>query len=96
MIASFADDVAEGIFHGNHSHAVRENFPLPLMKVAERKLDLLNTINDLDVLLALPEHKNSRAGRDRHGKISIPIDERWCIQFRWNNNSVEDVEILIA
>lgn len=96
MITSFSDDVAEGIFHGNYSHAVREHFPISLRKVAERKLDLLNSTNDLDVLLNLPEHKNSRAGRDRHGKLSIPIDDRWCIQFRWSEHNVEDVEILVA
>jgi toxin HigB-1 len=96
MITSFADEIAKGIFHGDHSHAVREHFPMTLVKTAERKLDLLNCVNDLDELLALPEHKNSRAGRDRHGKISIPIGDQWCIQFRWSQNSVEDVEILIA
>jgi|GEM_PF-1413047 len=95
VITSFADDVAEGIFHGNHSHAVREHFPLPMIKVAERKLDLLNSINDLDTLLALPEHKNSRAGRDRQGKISIPIDDRWCILFRWDKNGAEEIEIKV-
>ncbi|HEY2811741.1 MAG TPA: hypothetical protein VGJ00_10195 [Rhabdochlamydiaceae bacterium] len=96
MINSFADDLAKEIFHGDISHHVREHFPLPLVKVAERKLDLLNCINDLELLLSLPEHRNNRAGRDRHGKISIPIDDRWCIQFRWGSNSVDDVEIKIA
>jgi proteic killer suppression protein len=93
MIISFADEVAQGIFDGVHSHAVRIHFPMPLVKVAERKFDLINSINDLDELLALPEHKNARAGRDRHGMISIPIDDRWCIQFRWVNHGAEDIQI---
>ena len=96
MITSFADDVAKGIFHGNHSHAVREHFPILFEKGGRAKARPSQFHHDLDVLFNLPEHKNSRAGRDRHGKLSIPIDDRWCIQFRWSEHGVEEVEILVA
>ena len=96
MIHSFADDVAREVFHGILSHRVKEHFPSSLLKVAERKLDILNCAHNLDEFLNLPEHKNSRAGRDRQGKMSIPIDDRWCVLFRWGAHGAEDVEIKVA
>lgn len=96
MIRSFADKRAHDIFHGITSHAVRKEFPLPLVKTAQRKLDLLNGADDLTHIMEMPEYRNGRFVRGGKEKYVIPINEEWCIAFRWNRDGVDDVEIKAA
>ncbi len=96
MIRSFADKVAHDIFHGIHSSTVRKQLPLPLVQIAERKLDLLNAVKDLTSIMELPDHRNDRFVRGGKEKYVIPINAQWCIAFRWNRDGIDEVEIKAA
>ncbi len=91
MIKSFSDKSTEAIFHGIYTHGVRKSFSSALVKAAERKLDLLNSIDSFDHLKTIPSIR-AEAARDAHGKYSIPIDREWRLVFGWNDGP-ENVEI---
>lgn len=91
MIQSFADKDTEDIFHGVYSHSIRKNFTSHLVKLAQRKMDLLNCAISLEALRMIPANKVELV-RDVGGKYSIPIYEDWRILFRWNL-APEEVEI---
>lgn len=91
VIKSFADQLTEDLFHGVHTHVIRKKLSMRLVKEAQRKLDLLNVVEDLESLRTLPSHKVELV-RDVGGKYSIPVHRNWRILFRWNKDP-EDVEI---
>ena len=92
MIQSFDDAVAEEIFHGIYSHAVRKKFSSQLVTELERKLDLLNAAESLESLHWIPSIKAEAGVRDAHGKYSIPLDPNWRLAFGWNGGP-EYIEI---
>jgi proteic killer suppression protein len=94
MIASFANQMTEDLFHGNGSHRLREHVPIFLVKTAERKLDILNAAEDLDSLRLLPNNRIAHLDHNAHGKYKMPIGEGWALAFRWNNEDAYDVEIV--
>ena len=96
MLRSFANKITEDIFHGNHSHTVREAFPLALVYVAERKLDMLNSLGNFEHLKQIPANRNGKVCRDTKGRYSMPIDDRWCIAFQWNGEGSDEVEIKVG
>lgn len=91
MIKSFADKETEEIFHGINSHAIRKQFSSGMIKLAQRKLDLLNCAESLETLRMIPANTYDLV-RDVGGKYSIPIFENWRVLFRWDD-SPSDVEI---
>jgi len=93
MIKSFANEITERIFQGIHTHTIRKEFPQGVIRQAERRLDILNSVQDLESLTLIPSMKAEAAVRDSHGKYSIPLMEGWRIAFRWNHENAEDVEI---
>jgi proteic killer suppression protein len=96
MILSFADHLTEEVFHGVHSHEVRKKLQGILVKAAERKLDLLNTVENMDELKAIPSHKPDSPLRDGQGKYSIPIHGDLRLAFEWNQGNASKVEIKYA
>jgi plasmid maintenance system killer protein len=92
MIISFDDQLTEQIFHGIYSHKVRKEMPPQLIKKSQRRLDLLNSSQNLESLQAIPSLKKEACVRDAHGKYSIPIEGGWRIAFGWNDGP-ENVEI---
>ncbi len=95
MIKSFANQESEEIYHGIHTHTIRKDLSSFLLKVAERRMDILNCVDSLeDLALCLPAYKGEVGVRDGHGKYSIPIDDPyWRITFRWDNKDAFDVEV---
>lgn len=94
MIKSFANQETEQLYHGIHTHHLRKLLPSHLVKVAERRLDILNCIESLDHLKScFPGDSWEAAVRDAHNKYSIPIEGNWRIAFRWDNSDAHDVEI---
>lgn len=91
MIHSFADKETEDIFHGINSHAIRKKYSSGMIKLAQRKLDLLNCAENLETLRTIPANTYGLV-RDVGGKYSIPVfEENWRILFRWDD-SPSDVE----
>jgi len=93
MITSFEDKLTEEVFHGVHSHEVRKKLQGFLVKAAERKLDLLNTVGNLEELKAIPSHQPDSPLRDGQDKYSIPIQGDLRLAFEWNQGNASKVEI---
>jgi proteic killer suppression protein len=94
MIKSFANQETEEIYNGIRTHAIRKLLPAHLLKVAQRKMDILNCIDSFEHLATwFPAEKGEAAVRDAHGKYSLAIDGNWRIAFRWDIKDALDVEI---
>jgi plasmid maintenance system killer protein len=92
MIKTFADKFTENIFQGIYTRKVHGT-PHGLIKQAQRKLDLLNGLDDLESLRKIPAFSPDGYSRDSKDTYSIPIEGNWRLAFRWNENASHDVII---
>lgn len=90
MIRSFRDRDAERLFRREPI----KRLPKSLMRVALRKLMLLDAADRLEDLRVPPGNRLEKLTKDRLGQHSIRINDQWRICFRWQSNGVEDVEIV--
>lgn len=90
MIESFASKETEKVFQGE----VSRKLPLPIQKVARRKLLYLDDAEDLVDLYAPPGNRLEKLRGDREGQYSIRINNQWRICFQWINNQAREVEIV--
>jgi plasmid maintenance system killer protein len=93
MIKSFANEDTANIYNGIYTHTIRKLLPSHLVKVAQRKMDILNCTDSTNIASCFPGEKGQISIRDAHGKYSIPIDENWRIAFGWDQDNAIDVEI---
>ncbi|HUD01653.1 MAG TPA: hypothetical protein VMR37_04960 [Rhabdochlamydiaceae bacterium] len=94
MLKSFQDEVSEEIYHGIYTHTIRKFLPAHLVKVAQRKMDILNCTDSENLESCFPCEKGEAGVRDAHGKYSIPIGEgNWRIAFHWDQDDAIDVEV---
>jgi toxin HigB-1 len=90
VIRSFRDRDAERLFKRERIRRL----PPELLRVALRKLILLDAATSLlDLRVPPANHLEKRAG-DRTGQHSIRINEQWRICFRWSGGDAHDVEIV--
>jgi proteic killer suppression protein len=90
MIRSFASKAAEAIFNDQQS----PELPSTIQNTARRKLvqiDLAQNLNDLRVP---PGNRLEALKGTRLGQLSIRINVKWRICFKWTPNGVGDVEIV--
>jgi len=92
MIASFADEATEALFHGEGGKAIRR-IPSDIRSVALRKLDLLNAAHELLDLRVPPGNRLEALKGELRGKHSIRINDQWRIIFRWEKGDAHEVEI---
>ena len=90
MIRSFRDRDAERLFRWEPI----KRLPKSLLRVALRKLMLLDAADRLEDLRVPPGNRLEKLTKDRIGQLSIRINDQWRICFRWQSNGVEDVEIV--
>lgn len=90
MIASFASNETEKIFHGR----ISKKLPKDIQRTARRKLIYLDDAEDLQDLLAPPGNRLEKLKGDRAGQYSIRINDQWRICFNWSGNKARDVEIV--
>ena len=90
MIRSFRDRDAERLFRREPI----KRLPKSLLRVALRKLMLLDAADRLEDLRVPPGNRLEKLTKDRIGQHSIRINDQWRICFRWQSNGVEDVEIV--
>ena len=64
-----------------------------MVRVAQRKLFMLDNADELDDLRAPPGNRLEALKRDRAGQHSIRINDQFRICFRWVDGGAEDVEI---
>jgi len=69
-------------------------FGLPLQRLAQRKLAMLDAAEALNDLMIPPGNRLERLSGDRKGQHSIRINDQWRICFRWSNGDAFDAEIV--
>ena len=69
-----------------------KGFPGGIMKVARRKLSMLDAARKLEDLLAPPANRLEALKGDRKGQYSIRVNDQWRFCFIWTENGPSDVE----
>jgi toxin HigB-1 len=93
MIASFGDDATEDLYHGRMTNRVRK-FPPVIIRVALRKLDMLNAVDLVDELREPPGNRLEVLKGDLTGYYSVRVNEQWRIIFQWKDNNEYRVSIV--
>jgi proteic killer suppression protein len=93
LIQTFGDKRTEDLFQGISSRETRK-FPADLIKVAVRKLDMLNAAYQLEDLRSPPGNRLEALKGDLKGFYSIRINDQWRIIFQWQNSNVLAVKIV--
>jgi proteic killer suppression protein len=94
MIRSFRDQATEDIFNGRDSKPARRRCPRGLWKIAARKLEQLDSADDLQDLRVPPGNRLEALSGNRAGQFSIRINVRYRICFTWTELGPADVEIV--
>jgi len=90
MISNFKGKFAEQVWRGT----VGKGFPADLVRVAQRKLAMLNAAVSLDTLRVPPSNHLEALKTDRAGQHSIRINDQFRICFVWRDGHATDVEIV--
>jgi proteic killer suppression protein len=93
VIRDFADAGTEDVFNGRNSKPARAVCPKRLWPVARRKLDQLDSVEQLGELRVPPGNRLEALGGDREGEHSVRINEQYRICFRWSEEGPTGVEI---
>ncbi len=93
MIVSFKDQATENIFNGVNSKAACKSCPQTLWRIASRKLDQIDSAQELDELKVPPGNRLEILIGDRRGECSIRINEQYRICFIWGEAGPSNVEI---
>lgn len=94
MIQSFKDAGTEDVFNGKNTKEARKLLPAALWKIANRKLDKLDSVTALQELRIPPGNKLEVLTRDHAGQYSIRINDQYRICFQWSELGPEQVEIV--
>ena len=92
MIASFGDKATEAIYHGRPISLVRR-FPPGVVRVAVRKLDMLNAARALRDLQSPPGNCLEALHGAMTGLYSIRVNDQWRIVFRWTGSDAHEVRL---
>ena len=94
MILSFRDEGAEDVFNGKNTRAARKTCPQSLWRIAARKLDQLDSVNELNELRIPPGNRLELLSASRAGQHSIRINDQYRICFIWTEAGPEQAEII--
>jgi proteic killer suppression protein len=94
MIQGFADQGTEDVFNGSDTKAARRTCPSSLVKVARRKLDMVNAATVLGDLRIPPSNQLEALQPPRRGQHSIRINDKYRVCFTWKTDGPHDVEIV--
>ncbi len=94
MIKSFKDQATEDIFNGRGTKQARRACPSTLWRVAGRKLDQLDSAEQLDDLRIPAGNRLEALAGNRNGQYGIRINEQFRICFVWAADGPSDVEIV--
>jgi proteic killer suppression protein len=93
MIVSFRDQAAEDIFNGINSKAARKVCPQTLWRITSRKLDQLDSVQQLEELRVPPGNHLEKLSGNRKTEYSIRINEQYRICFMWGESGPFNVEV---
>ena len=88
MIASFGDGATEDLYNAVKSARAR-HFPNDVIKVALRKLDMLEAAHNLNDLRVPPANRLEALAGKLKGYHSIRVNDQWRIVFKWSNGAHE-------
>jgi proteic killer suppression protein len=91
-IQSFQDSATADLYHGRNTSRVRR-FPNDILRVALRKLDILNAAHKLDDLRSPPANRLEALKGELAGFHSIRVNDQWRIIFRWDSGA-QDVALV--
>jgi len=94
MILAFKDAGTEDVFNGKTTKKARKTCPENLWEIARRKLDLLDSVTELQELLIPPGNKLEALKGDRLGQYSIRINDQYRICFKWQKQGPAEVEVV--
>ena len=69
-----------------------KGFPVGIMKVARRKLTMLDAAAKLEDLRVPPANRLEALQGDRKGQHSIRVNDQWRFCFVWTESGPVDVE----
>lgn len=90
MIQGFSCKETEKIWNGLYS----KRFPDDMQERALRKLRMIDSAILLDDLKNPPGNRLEALKGDRSEQMSIRINQRWRICFRWDQGKAFDVHIV--
>ena len=93
MIQSFKNQGTEDIFDGVASRVARKCCPQAIWPVAQRKLDQINRVGDVQDLKVPPGNRLERLKGNRETQYSIRINQQYRICFQWEEGHAYEVEI---
>jgi proteic killer suppression protein len=89
VIKSFKDAATEKVFNGE----CPKGFPNQILKIARRKLEMVNAAAALEDLRSPPGNRLEKLSGDREGQLSVRINDQYRICFVWTDGGPERVEI---
>ena len=92
MIRSFRNEGTEDLFNGVNSRAARKLCGETVMKIARKRLVLLEAANTL-LDLKSPGNQLEKLGKDRVGQHAIRINDQYRVCFIWTKAGAEQVEV---
>ena len=90
MIRNFKQKWLEEFFHSEKSKHV----PSELIKRLNRKLDMLNAIEELKDLNSPPSNHLHPLYDNRKGQWSISVSGSWRLCFRFEDGDIFDLELI--
>ena len=94
MIKSFRNAGTEDVFYGRSTRAARRACPSSLWSVAARKLDQLDSADELRDLRHPPGSRLERLRGDRARQHSLRVNDQFRLCFAWTDTGPEGVEII--
>jgi toxin HigB-1 len=89
MIRGFRDAKTEAVFRGE----CPKGFPADILKVARRKLAMVDAAGKLQDLRRPPNNRLHKLEHDRKRQYAIWINDQYRICFVWSENGPTEVEI---
>ncbi len=90
MITSFRCKETEALFRREQVRRL----PADILRVAYRKLQMLQAADSLDDLRNPPGSRLEPLKGDRAGQYSIRLNDRWRVCFVWRDGGAHEVEIV--
>jgi len=94
MIISFGNQGTEDIYHGLPTPKARRLLPQSLIKIAVRKLDILEAAHKINDLKVPPGNRLEALKGNFKGYYSIRVNDQFRIIFQWTEMGAKNVEII--
>ncbi len=94
MILNFASVGSQDIYDGADSRKARQTLPKDLWETARRKLDQLAAATASKDLEAPPGNHLERLKGSQAGRLSIRINQKYRIVFRFEYGNASEVRIV--